>query len=112
MRSQLPQNTVSGWIGLIATSHTPVLSFTNSTWLQLSPPSSLRYRPRSAFVENCVPIAATKTRFLLLGSIATRGMRAVGESPSDLQVRPPSDERNRPEPSYESTEAFASPVPT
>src|SRR5262245_28285319 len=44
MRVQLAQNIVSGWMGLIATSHTPVLSFTNSTWLQLSPPSSLRYR--------------------------------------------------------------------
>src|SRR5262245_48360251 len=54
---------------------------------------------------------ATKMRFEFDGSIAIAPIRRVSASPSGCHEAPASVERNTPSPSYESTEAFASPAP-
>jgi len=53
-------------------SDTPVVSFANSTFCQVLPPSAVRNTPRSGFGAQAWPIAATSTMSGFVGSTTMR----------------------------------------
>jgi len=93
-------------------SATPVVSFTNSTFCQVLPPSALRYTPRSGLGAQAWPIAPTNTTSGSVGSTTTREICPTSPRPMNVHVLPASGEKNTPRPSTRSLRRFASPVPT
>jgi hypothetical protein len=96
----------------MATSTTPVFASTCNTRVQVRPPSSVRYRPRSSFAPHSCPIAATNTRLLFVGSITMRPMCADSRSPTFVNVVPPLVLLYTPSPQLELCRLARSPVPT
>jgi hypothetical protein len=74
----------------MATSTTPVMLSTYSTFAHVSPPSVLRYRPRSTLGPQRCPMAATNTISGFVGSSAMRPISFVARRPMWRHVRPPS----------------------
>src|SRR6185437_1920882 len=96
----------------ITRSTAPVSSFAYSTLVQCRPPSLVLKTPRSAFLENRCPSAATYTTSGLRGSITMRAMCCESARPIACQVLPPSLVLKTPRPEYELRALALSPVPT
>ncbi len=79
-----------GLLGSMDRSMAPVLSFRNSTFCHVAPPSSERNTPRSGFGPNAWPNAATKTRSGSFGSTSMSAMWRVSVRPMLRHVFPPS----------------------
>ena len=90
----------------------PVSASTNRTRCQLSPPSRVRYTPRSSEAAQRLPAAATQSVSGSLGCTMIRPTWRVFSSPRRTHVRPPSSERYTPAPQGELCRLLASPVPT
>ena len=78
---QAPANRMRGFFGFMATSTTPVLSFRKSTFSQVLPPSFVRKTPRSRFLPNGCPSAATYAMSGLPGCTTIAPMAPVSGSP-------------------------------
>ncbi len=98
-------NSTRGLPGAMTKSAAPVVSFTNSTFCQVLPPSPVRNTPRFAF-------AATNTMSGLVGSTTMREIWPASPRPMSFQLFPASGEKNTPRPSTTSLRGFPSPVPT
>ena len=57
---------------------------------QVSPPSVVRYSPRSSFAPHGWPSAATYTQSAFVGWMTMRPIACVSSRPFSSQVRPPS----------------------
>ena len=68
---QAAAKTTFGFPGNSSKSAKPVLFETNRTFSQVTPPSIVLYTPRSSLALKALPIAATHTILLLVGSIST-----------------------------------------
>src|SRR5687767_12045099 len=104
-----------GLPGSIATSIAPVVPLSPSrTRIHVSPPSVVRYRPRSPPGTKRLPAEATNTRLGFAGSTAIRPMAPEVGNPIDCHVAPPSLERYMPVPPQTMLPppGLASPVPT
>ena len=86
----IPANSTLGSPGSIARSAQPVFASTNSTRVQVLPPSVVRYTPRSGAGPNARPSAHAYTTSGLVGWITMRPTRPVESSPMWLQLRPAS----------------------
>ena len=80
----------SGSVGSRWTSFTPVHSPPPSTFVQVSPPSSLMYSPRWPPPDHRGPCAATYTTFGAPGRIRIMPTCSDSSSPMCSQVCPPS----------------------
>src|SRR6266540_4651683 len=107
----IPANSTRGLPGTITRSAAPVVSFTNSPFCHVLPPSAVRNTPRSEFGPHTWPSAATNTTSGFAGSITMRVIWPTSRSPMGFQLFPASGEKNTPRPSITSLRGFPSPVP-
>src|SRR5438876_10857861 len=90
-----------GFLGSIATSTAPVVSFGGaSASVHVRPPSVVWYRPRWPPGLYRSPEAATSTRLALVGSTAILPIALVFCRPVLIQLLPPSVDRYTPSPPY------------
>ena len=108
----MPANSTAGLCGSSVSPEQPVFSSTNSTRVQVLPPSIVRYTPRSCCGPVARPSAHTYTMSALVGLTRIRPMRPVWSSPMCCQVMPASVDLYTPSPiTSASRMAHASPVP-
>src|SRR5690606_10665799 len=111
-KSHIPAYRTSGSDGSTARSPQPVPASTNSTLLQVSPPSSERNTPRSAWSAKAYPVAQTKTRFAFSGCTSSCAICRESASPLWVQLSRPSRLTYTPVPADTLLRTRDSPVPT
>ena len=89
-RSQLVAHRMSGFCGCMSMSTKPASSETKLIRSQVSPPSFVRYSPRSSFAPQGCPSAATYTQSAFVGWTTMRPIACVSSSPFSSHVSPPS----------------------
>lgn len=85
------------------------MNFTNS---QVSPPSRVRYMPRSGLESQMWPSAATCTMSGFVGCTMIRAMTWVASKPMRFHISPPSVDLKIPPPGEIELRESSSPVPT
>ena len=104
--------TMRGLVTSIDRSAAPVLSFRNSTFFHLAPPSVVRNTPRSGDGPKACPSDVTNAISGLVGCTRNDVICCALDRPRGVHVCPPSVERYTPVPYVRSSRGLPSPVPT
>src|SRR5579864_2518348 len=111
LNCQMPANT-SRPDSSCAMSETPLCAPTYSVFVQLLPPSDVRYTPRRALSRYGSPSAPTSAVDGSCGDTRILEIANASSSARCIHVAPPSVETQTPSPYEASLRGFASPVPT